>query len=69
MAVETIGVLGPCSPQLGKEIGSKIAEATGEARSTSFLLQSIRMAVQRGNAVSVFGTLPTTANLDEIFYL
>ena len=69
VCVETFGPWGPSALGLIKEIGSKIAESTGEPRSTSFLMQSIGMAVQRGNAISVLGTLPATSNLDEIFYL
>ena len=69
VSVETMGRWGPSALRLITELGSKIAGATGEPRSTSFLLQSIGMAVQRGNAISVLGTLPTTSNLDEVFYI
>ena len=42
-------------------------EVTGEKRSSFFLFQSISMAIQRGNAISVLGTVPRTEGLDEIF--
>ena len=59
ICVETLGTWGPSALRLIKEIGSKIAEATGEPRSSTFLMQSIGMAVQRGNAVSILGTTTT----------
>ena len=52
-----------------KTIGSKIQNLTGEKRSTFFLFQSISMAVQRGNAASILGTVKSSEKLDEIFYL
>ena len=34
---------------------------------TNYFFQSISMAIQRGNAISVLGTVPHTEGLDEIF--
>ena len=42
-------------------------EVTGEQKSTYFLLQSIAMAVQRGNAACVIGTAPASTGLEGIF--
>ena len=42
---------------LTKEIGRRIAEVTHEPRSTSFLRQRLSVAVQRGNAFCILGTL------------
>ena len=53
--------------KLIKSIGEKVIEVTGEKRSTSFLFQSISMAIQRGNASCVLGTVPHSEGLDEIF--
>ena len=39
--------------KLVKQIGRKIQDATGEKLSTFYLLQSISMAIQRGNAICV----------------
>ena len=69
IAMETMGSWGPSGLKFVKEIGSRIAEATGEKRSKFYLFQSISMAVQRGNVASVMGTTPSSENLDEIFYL
>ena len=40
------------------ELGKKIAAASGEQRATAFLKQRLALAVQRGNAAAVLGTLP-----------
>ena len=47
IGVETFGFWGPNELRLIREIGKKIAQETGEPRSTSFLLQAISMAIQR----------------------
>ena len=39
--------------KLVKQIGRKIQNATGEKLSTFYLLQSISMAIQQGNAICV----------------
>ena len=67
IGIETFGAWGPEGHKLIKEIGKKLKEITGEQRSTFFLTQRIPMAVQRGNSLSVQGTVPTTEGLDEIF--
>ena len=52
VAVETLGSWGQMGLQFIKDLGSRIAEDRGDKRATSRLFQSIRMAVQRGNAIS-----------------
>ena len=52
-----------------KDLGSRIADISGEKRSTTYLFQSIGIAAQRGNAASIAGTVPSAKKLDEIFYL
>ena len=51
--------------KLIKTIGAKMKEATGERKSTFFLTQSISMAIQRGNASSVMGTVPHSEGLED----
>ena len=53
---------------LRKRDREEIAQKTGEPRSTSFLLQAISMAIQRGNAFSVLGTLASQRKLEKSFY-
>ena len=67
VAVETFGSWGQIGLKFIKDLGTRIADRTGEKRSTAFLFQSISMAVQRGNAASVLGTLPSSRKLEEIF--
>ena len=69
VANETLGSWAPLGLKFIKDIGSRIAETTGEKRSTSYLFQSIGIATQRGNASSIAGTVPTVKKLDEIYYL
>ena len=52
-----------------KEIGQRIEEHTGDKQSTTYLFQRISMAIQRGNSISIRGTVPDGKSLDEIFYL
>ena len=42
---------------------------TQERRSFEFLMQRISVAIQRGNAACILGTLPSASELDDIFYL
>ncbi|XP_055348359.1 uncharacterized protein LOC129595388 [Paramacrobiotus metropolitanus] len=65
--VETLGPLGPDASHLVTEVGKMIQQETGEVRATEFLRQRISIDVQRGNAASVMGTAPASANLDEMF--
>ena len=58
IAVETLGVLGPSAASVIADIGQRIARETGDPRALAFLRQRISLAVQRGNAASVVGTLP-----------
>jgi len=50
-------------------IGRRIAEVSGEKRATSFLLQRLSIAVQRGNVGAVLGTLPAGKEIEVIFSL
>ena len=69
VAVETMGSWAPMALKFIQAIGTRVADVTGEKRSTSFLFQSIGIAIQRGNAASVAGTVPSTKQLDEVYYL
>ena len=72
VAVETLGALGEEASNFVHELGGRIATVTGEKRSTEFLLQRLSVAIQRGNASSVMGTVDSetqSPNLDVIYYL
>jgi hypothetical protein len=69
VAIETFGLWAPMGLKLIKEVGKKIGDLTGEKRSTSYLLQSISIAIQHGNAASVMGTVYNDRKLEEIYNL
>ena len=55
--IETYGAYGPQGIKLIKQIGKKIPEATGGKLSKFYLMQSISMSIQQGNAVFVLGVV------------
>ena len=57
IAVETFGSWGPRGLKFIKEIGRKIQGKTGNKNATSHIIQAISMTVQRGNTISIMGTL------------
>jgi hypothetical protein len=70
VAVETMGALGEEASDFLHDLGKRIERVSGERRATEYLLQRISVAVQRGNAAAVLGTVDNTVgNLDAIFYL
>ena len=69
VACETMGSWAPLAKKFIQDIGGRIKETTGDTRATNFLFQSIGIAIQRGNAASVAGTVPTAKKLDELYYL
>ena len=60
VAIETTGVIGERSRKFLVELGHRIRRVSGEVNSTAFLLQRLSIAVQRGNAASVLGTIGST---------
>ncbi len=69
--METLGTFGEAALNLVRELGKRIRDTTGEARSRLFLTQRISIAIQRGNAIGILASLPPTSakTLNEIFYL
>ena len=57
VAVETLGVFGAEERALFKDIGRRISSVTQEPLSHQYLVQRIAVAVQRGNAAAVLGTV------------
>jgi len=57
IAIETLGTWGPAGLAFVNELGRRISAVTGDARATDFLRQRLSLAVQRGNAASILGTL------------
>ena len=59
VAVETSGVFGMEALEFIKELGPRLHQSTGEAKSGLNLLQRMSVAVQRGNAAAVLGSETT----------
>ena len=57
IAFETFGAIGEEGRSFFKDLGRRIAVTTKEPQSLQFLLQRLSIAVQRGNAASILGTL------------
>ena len=57
VAVETLGGFGPAAVSFVKGIGSRLEASSGDPRATQFLVQSISVAVQKGNALCVTGSI------------
>ena len=71
LKLETFGALGEESVHFVHEFGKKISVVTGEKRATEYFMQRLSVAVQRGNASCVLGTVDSkdSRNLDAVYYL
>ena len=69
LGFETMGQWGPSTLKFVKELGKLLYESTGERRSTGFLKQRLSIAIQRGNAAAVRGTVPEGGTFSELFHL
>ena len=64
ISIETSGSLGPKTHDFLKELGYRLRQVTGEINSSSYLLQRLSIAVQRGNMASVMGSIGHSADMD-----
>ena len=70
VAIETMGALGEEADAFFRDLGGRIASTTKKQKSKAYLMQRLSVAIQRGNAASVMGTVPpSSANLDDVYYL
>lgn len=67
--METLGPWGPGAHTTFKELAKRLVDATGDQKAGAYLAQRISIAVQRGNAAGLLGTLPPSSELESIFYL
>ena len=65
VAIETFGTWGERGLSFINEVGKRVAAVSGDNRSTAFLKQRMSLAIQRGNAAAVLGTLSSTAADDD----
>jgi len=47
----------------------RIMHVSKEPRSFEFLMQRVSVAIQRGNAPCILGTMPNASDLADMFYL
>ena len=57
IAIETSRVFGSETLKFLRELGHCLRQASGECNGYSYLLQRLSVAVQRGNAASVMGSV------------
>ncbi|KAI5633763.1 hypothetical protein NE865_13510 [Phthorimaea operculella] len=69
LGFETLGPWGPSAVKFINDLSARLIEASGNPRAGSFLAQRISIAIQRGNAASVLGTVPLGDALEDVFYL
>ena len=69
VAIDMLGSYGPYALDFIKDIGRRIKESTGEKRATSYLMQAIGIAIQRGNSQCILGTVKDTRKRLEVYYL
>lgn len=67
--VETLGPWGSGAHRLYRDLAKRLVEVSGDRRAGAFLGQRISLAIQRGNATSLLGTMPLGSDLGHIFYL
>ena len=67
VAIETSGAIGPTTRVFLRELGQRLGQVTGEARSYNYLLQRLSVDIQRGNAASVLGSVGHAADLEDFF--
>ena len=57
IGLETMGSWGADAKAFLTEVGSRVKQATGNARAMEFLRQRVSIEIQRGNAAAVMGTV------------
>ena len=50
-----------------KDIGRRIKESSGEKQATSYLMQAIGIAIQRGNSQCILDTIKDSRKMDEVY--
>ena len=57
VAVETLGVFGSDARTLFRDIAHRITATTQDPLAHQYLIQRVAVAVQRGNAAAILGTM------------
>ncbi|CAH2232477.1 jg19410 [Pararge aegeria aegeria] len=64
--VETLGPWGSEARALLKELSKRVIEPSGDPRAGSYLGQRISLAIQRGIAASILGTVPRCGGFEDV---
>jgi len=51
------------------DLGQRITATAAESRSFQFLMQRVIVVAQRVNAAYIVGAIPSSVDLDDLFYL
>ena len=57
VAIETLGAIDPISLAFLKDLETRLWKKTGEEKAGHYLLQQLSVAVQRGNYISIMGSV------------
>ena len=68
IAIESSGVFGTEAISFVRELGLRLKNVTGEPASRHYLIQKLSVAVQRGNAAAILGSMGGLATLEENFF-
>ncbi|CAH2255435.1 jg15435 [Pararge aegeria aegeria] len=63
--VETLEPWCPETRALCKELSKRVIESTGDPRAGSYLGQRISLAIRRGNAASILGTVRRSGGFED----
>ena len=69
VAIETSGDFGPLTRAFLRDLCHRMCLSTGDNSSLQFLIQRLSVIMQRGNAASVMGSLPSSIPLVDDCYL
>jgi len=64
IAFDCLGGFGPSAKAVIAKISQKIREESGDNRSHQFLMQRLSIEIQRGNSISILGSLPLSDSLE-----
>ena len=65
VAIETSGCFGPETASFIQDLGRKLRLESRDANSYTYLAQRLSVAIQRGNAASVLGTMSIQVEVED----
>ena len=68
IAIELSGIFGTEAISFIKELGLRLKKMTGEPSSRHYLIQRLSVAMQRGNAAAILGSMGVLASVEENFF-